>query len=355
MAWLPLSYILGIVDGLARIPQAVLQLGSVAGALVWAYYGGAAALFIVIAFGRYWPGAFMDRVLRWSPRPVVKAGTLLSLGAVVVLIWSANLALPDGRLRVSFLDVGQGDAIFIQGPHGEQALIDGGLDLRLVLRALGRRMPFWDRSLDLVVLTHADNDHLAGLIETLRRYRVAAVLDNPYPHESPGAQEWGVLLQEEDATVVRAREGQVVKLGKDLVLEVLNPPGPLIGGTSSDANNNSTVLRLRYGDVSFLLTGDIHVEVEHSMADRGLKLESTVLKVAHHGSDSSTSQEFLAEVRPRLAVVSAGQENGFGHPRPEVMERLASSVGQERLFLTADHGAVKATTDGHRLWVTTER
>ena len=154
---------------------------------------------------------------------------------------------------------------------------------------------------------------------------------------------------------MRAREGQVVKLGKDLVLEVLNPPGPLIGGTSSDANNNSTVLRLRYGDVSFLLTGDIHVEAEHSMADRGLKLESTVLKVAHHGSDSSTSQEFLAEVRPRLAVVSAGQENRFGHPRPEVMERLASSVGQERLFLTADHGAVTATTDGHRLWVTTER
>ena len=356
LAWLPLSYILGIVEGLAQIPQAVLRLDSVAGPLVWAYYGGAAAAALFIGLRQYRSGSrLLDRAVRWSPRPRVRAATLLGLAAVVLLIWAVNLSLPDGKLRVAFLDVGQGDAIFIQGPNGEQALIDGGPDPRLALRALGERMPFWDRTLDLVVLTHHDEDHLAGLPEVLRRYRVAAVLDNPYPKDSAAAMEWKATLQRENTTVVEAQEGQVVRLGNDLIIEVLNPPDPPMGGTPSDANNNSTVLRLRYGDVSFLLTGDVHGDAELSMIGRNLNMESTVLKVAHHGSGSSTSQAFLDYVQPRLAMVSAGKENRFGHPRPEVVERLESAVGQEMLFLTSERGTVEVTTDGTRLWVATQR
>ena len=355
VAWLPLSYILGIVEGLARIPQAVLHLESVAGPLVWAYYGGAAALILFIGMRQYLPGSMLDRALHWSPRPAVKVGTLLGLGAAVVLIWTANFALPDGKLRVTFLDVGQGDAIFVQGPGGEQVLIDGGPDPLPVLRALGERMPFWDRSLDLVVLSHADADHLGGLPEVLRRYRVAAVLDNPYLHDSPGWREWQAILQDKGATVVQAREGQVVKLGKDVVLKVLHPPEPPLGGTSADANNNATVLQLRYGDATFLFTGDVELAAELSMMGRGLELESTALKVAHHGSHSSTSEEFLEQVQPRLAVISAGQGNRFGHPTMEVMERLVGSVGKEMVFLTCRHGSVEVATDGRRLWVTTEK
>ena len=355
LAWLPLSYILGVVDGLARIPQAVLRLDSVAGPLVWAYYGGAATVALFIGLRQYRSGSLLDRAVRWSPRPRVRAATLLGLATVVLLIWTINLSLPDGKLRVAFLDVGQGDAIFIQGPNGEQALIDGGPDPRLALRALGERMPFWDRTLDLVVLTHHDEDHLAGLPEVLRRYRVAAVLDNPYPKDSAAAMEWRATLQRENTTVVEAQEGQVVRLGNDLIIEVLNPPDPPMGGTPSDANNNSTVLRLRYGDVSFLLTGDVHGDAELSMIGRNLDMESTVLKVAHHGSGSSTSQAFLDYVQPRLAMVSAGKENRFGHPRPEVVERLESAVGQEMLFLTSEQGTVEVATDGTRLWVATQR
>ena len=355
LAWLPLSYILGIVEGLAQIPQAVLRMDSIAGLLVWAYYGGAATAALFIGFRQYRPGSLLDRAVRWSPRPAVKATTLLGLAAVVLFIWAANLSLPDGKLRVAFLDVGQGDAIFVQGPNGEQALIDGGPDPRLTLRALGERMPFWDRTLDLVVLTHHDQDHLAGLPEVLRRYRVAAVLNNPYPKDSAGAMEWEATLRWENTTVVEAREGQMVRLGNDLVIEVLNPPDPPMGGTSSDANNNSTVLRLRYGDVSFLLTGDVHQDAELSMISRNLDMESTVLKVAHHGSGSSTSEAFLDYVQPRLAMVSAGRENRFGHPRPEVVERLESAEGKEMLFVTAEQGTVEVTTDGRRLWVATER
>ena len=355
VAWLPLSYILGVVEGLARIPQAVLELESVAGPLVWAYYGGAAALIFFIGLRQYLPGSMLDRVLHWSPRPAVKAGTLLGLEAMVALIWTANLSLPDGKLRVTFLDVGQGDAIFVQGPGGEQVLIDGGPDPLPVLRALGKRMPFWDRSLDLVVLSHADADHLGGLPEVLRRYRVAAVLDNRFPHDSPGWREWQAVLREEDATVVQAREGQVVKLGKDVALKVLHPPEPPLGGTNADVNNNSTVLQLRYGDATFLLTGDVELAAELSMVSRGLELGSTALKVAHHGSHSSTSEEFLKRVQPRLAVITAGQGNRFGHPRAEAMERLVGSVGKDMMFVTCQHGSVEVATDGRRLWVTTEK
>ena len=355
LAWLPLSYILGIVEGLARIPQAVLRLDSVAGLLVWAYYGGAAAVALFIGLRQYQAGSLLDRVVRWSPRPAVRAATLLGLAAVVLFIWTVNLSLPDGKLHVVLLDVGQGDAIFVQGPSGEQVLIDGGPDPRLALRALGERMPFWDRTLDLVVLTHHDEDHLAGLPEVLRRYRVAAVLDNPYPKDSQAALEWEATLQQENTIVVEAREGQVVRLGNDLIIEVLNPPDPLMGGTSSDANNNSTVLRLRYGDVSFLLMGDVHQDAELSMIGRNLDMGSTVLKVAHHGSASSTSQAFLDYVQPQLAMVSAGQENRFGHPRLQVRERLQNAVGQEMLLLTSEQGTVEVTTDGDRLWIATQR
>ena len=216
-------------------------------------------------------------------------------------------------------------------------------------------MPFWDRTLDLVILTHTDADHLVGLLEVLQRYRVAAVLDNPYPRDSPGWREWQAVLQAEGATVVSAREGVVVKLGKDVVLKVLHPPEPLMGGTDADANNNATVLQLRYGDATFLLTGDVELAAELSMMSQGLDLESTVLKVAHHGSRSSTGTEFLEWVNPRLAVISAGQGNRFGHPTTEVLERLAGSVGQEMVFLTCRHGSVEIATDGRRLWVTTEK
>ena len=355
VAWLPLSYILGIVEGLAQIPQAVLELDSVAGPLVWAYYGDAAALIVFVGLRQYLPESLLDRVVHWSPRPAVKAGTLLGLASAVALIWAINLSLPDGELRVTFLDVGQGDAIYVQGPGGEQVLIDGGPDPLPVLRALGERMPFWDRSLDLVVLSHADADHLGGLPEVLRRYRVAAVLDNPFFRDSPGWREWQAVLREKDVTVLQAQEGQVVKLGKELVLRVLHPPEPPLGGTGADANNNATVLQLRYGDATFLLTGDVELAAELSMMSQGLELESTVLKVAHHGSRSSTGTEFLERVNPWLAVITAGQGNRFAHPTTEVMGRLVGSMGQEMVFLTCRHGSVEVATDGRRLWVSTEK
>ncbi len=367
VAWLPLSYTLSIVELLSRLPGTVLHLGNVSGVLVWAYYGGAAALALALSFlgrkGRRrlamlrpWRGDSRQTQgfgrLNW---PVAKTGALLSVAAVALLVWTANAYLPDGKLHVDFLDVGQGDAVFIQTPEGHQVLVDGGPDPRRLLEALGKRMPFWDRTLDVVVLTHAQEDHLAGLPEVLRRYRVAIILDNPCPSDCPLYAAWRSLVETEGAQVLEAMEGQSIKLGDTVTLEVLNPPVPPLTGTSSDVNNNATVVRLRHGSVSFLLTGDLHWEGETSLIDRGGALEDTVLKVAHHGSASSSRQEFLDSVRPLLAVVSVGQNNRYRHPDSEVMDRLSAATGgPENVLTTKDHGDIGLVSDGQQLVVRTQ-
>ena len=217
-------------------------------------------------------------------------------------------------------------------------------------------MPFWDRSLDLVVLSHAHEDHLAGLIEVLRRYRVDAILDNPYPYGSPMQAQWRLLVKAEGARVLPAMEGQIIRLGDQVTLEVLNPPSPLFGGTSSDVNNNCTVLRLRFGDTSFLLTGDLGPEGEAYLEGRAAVMDTTVLKVAHHGSATSSGQAFLHAVRPRLAVVSVGKGNPYGQPSSEALARLASVVGGSgNVLTTEDHGDIALVSDGRVVKVQTQR
>ena len=138
-------------------------------------------------------------------------------------------------------------------------------------------------------------------------------------------------------------------------MEVLGPPSNPMRGTGSDVNNNGVVLRLVYGGVSFLLTGDIEAGAEERLLLSGLPLRSTVLKVAHHGSRTSTTEQFLSAVSPAVAVVSAGAANPYGHPHPEVTGRRAAMPGESRTYVTAERGAIEFTTDGERLWVRTER
>ena len=355
VAWAPLSYILAIVEAAASLPGGLLEIGGVTPAMVWGYY----ALLAGAAYGLCrWhdtdaespaPGPrtpFLGGRLRWA------ALAMLLASAVV---WTAAVTAPDGRLTVAFLDVGQGDAIFIETPSGKQLLIDGGPDPDVLQRELGGVMPFWDRSLDMVVLTHPDADHLNGLVSVLERYDVALIAETGV--ESPSAQyaSWRRLVAvEPDAERLDAFMGQTLHTNDGVVISVLSPVEDVPAWTPDLRNNSGIVLRVSYGEVSFLLPADIHRHTEQALVASGTPLGATVLKAAHHGSATSSSQAFLDAVAPEVVVVSAGADNKFGHPAPEVVERLVDAVGDGNVYVTAEHGRVRFTTDGERLWHETD-
>jgi len=270
---------------------------------------------------------------------------------IAILVWVAAATMPDDNLHVSFLDVGEGDAILIQTPAHQDILVDGGPSPQAIGLELGEKLPFWDRTIDLVILTHPHTDHLIGLVEVLQRYKVKQVLYPDLDYDSPLYDEWLSLIKEKDIKYTIAQAGQQIDLGEGVAIKVLNPQEPLLSDTQSDTDNNGAVLRLSMGDISFLLTADIFWEAEFELIARRANLRSTVLKVAHHGSDTSTSQEFLAVVNAQVAVISAGVDNPHGHPSPEVIERLTDVVDREQIYLTSERGTIEFTTDGERLWV----
>jgi competence protein ComEC len=281
---------------------------------------------------------------------VYVAGPLLVCCA---LVWIAAVTTPDGRLHVFFLDVGQGDAILIQKGH-TQVLVDGGPDPDDILVELGDRLPFWDRDVELAVLTHPDADHITGMVEVLRVCSVDQALTSGQDGDSATYAEWERLIENRDIPQTVACAGQTITLGDDLRLQVLHPDEPLMSGTYSDVNNNSVVLRLEYGDFSLILTGDIFEEAERDLVEARWGLRSTVLKGAHHGSDTSNCAEFLDAVSPQMAVISVGSDNDFGHPSPDVVARLEEVTGSGVLS-TADRGTIELITDGEGLWLRTER
>ena len=259
---------------------------------------------------------------------------------------------PDGKLRVVILDVDQGDARFIETPSGLQVLVDGGPEGSVLLSELGRQVPFWDRSLDVVLLTHPDSDHLAGLVPALERYGVRAVVARAVGHESELVGAWEEVLAQEGATLIRGEAGTRLDLGDGVALEILHPgPELVMKEGQADVNDNSVVTRLTFGEVAFLLTGDIEAPVERALLRSGVYLRSTVLKVGHHGSDSSSLPAFVEAVQPQVALISVGEDNKFGHPSSEVLERLEGAL----VYCTDQDGTVTISSDGHKLWIETER
>ena len=376
LAWGAGAYLSGVVMLLARLPGASIDIGSIAGAAVVGYYS-----VLLLAYGVrvMFPGAGgvllrriatmygskdSQKIGRILPRTesVSRSGRiamwlLVPAAFVASLTWSQALT-NDDRLHVMFFDVGQGDAIFIETPGGRQVVVDGGSDPLLMTRLLGERMRFNDRHIDIVAATHPNSDHIGGLAQVLERYDVGAVLERRIEYESAAYQAWSRAVKAEmaqGAKVIDASAGQVIALDADVRIEVLGPPPILLGGTESDADNASLVLRLVYGEVSILLTGDIFSEAERALLASGTALDSDVLKVPHHGSDSSSTRDFLSAVSPATAVISVGEGNPYGHPHANVMKRLRERVADGMLFQTAERGTVEFISDGETLWVWTER
>lgn len=251
----------------------------------------------------------------------------------------------NSLLRVSYLDIGQGDSIFIQAPNGNQVLIDGGAN-RQVLQELAKQMPFYDRSLDLVIATHPDADHIGGLPFVFDRYQVAGFME-PGVRADTSADKALVLKAKKAKNYILARRGMRVVLAPEIYFDILFPDRDPVG---METNTASIVGRLTYGEASFLLTGDSPAEIETYLInlDAG-SLVADVLKAGHHGSKTSTSDRFVAVVNPSLAIISAGKDNRYGHPHQVVLDTLARYG--VKILNTADLGAINLLSDGEKIAV----
>lgn len=260
------------------------------------------------------------------------------------LIWYAVLVEGNNKLTVAFLDVGQGDAIFIEAPNGNQVLIDGGPN-GAVLRELSKVMPFYDRSINMVIMTHPDSDHVNGLVDVLRRYKVDAFVDSGFKIENPAYKEAEDLVAAKNIKDLDLMKGYRINLDKGVYLDILSPP---ISAESLDDNNGSLVARLVYGQSSFLLTGDMEQKMEGVLvSEYGKNLESDVLKVGHHGSHTSTAESFLGFVNPSYAVISVGADNRYGHPHKETLDLLNKFKVQ--ILRTDEKGSIVFESDGQNL------
>ena len=337
-AWLFLTYTLAVIEWLATAPWASLPLRLSWGGLlaVYAVIGGLTAL-----AARERPRRAAAERLRAHPG---LSGLLVSAGVVVALAVVWLMQRPDGRLHVAFLDVGQGDAILIQSPAGPQVLIDGGRYPSVVLDELAEQLPFWDHSLDLVIATHPDDDHVAGLPDVVVRYDVAQLITNGAPADDAPA--YAALLAG-GAAVHVAQAGETIDLGDGARLDILS------AGGAAGGNDASIVARLTYGRFSLLLTGDAEAATETALLTGGRPLTSLVLKAGHHGANTSSGEAFLRAVAPQAIVISVGADNRYGHPAPAMLAR-AAAVGAT-VLRTDEVGTIEVSSDGARVWWEVEK
>jgi competence protein ComEC len=343
VAWLFLAATIWGVETTARMPHAAAELGSVSPALVCGWYatlGAGTWLMGQTEEKRRATWHMLRRALfQWfSGRPATKM-LMGGLAIVAVLVWLAVAALPDGKLHVIFLHVGGGDATFIETPSGQQVLVNGGPSPAKMTAYLGRRMPFWDRTLDLVVLTDDTNEHLAGLVPALERYRVSHLLYSAEACTRPACARWQELVRAKGVVAQQPVAGMRADLGGGLILTVLHPAGSR--STQSDA---SVVLRVDYGQTCFLLTGSADQEAQVAMLARGENLRCDVLQMGQGGDEGAVTTAFLEAVRPALVVLSDKEDNEAGNPTGDALGQL--NLSGATIVGTGQRGSVEVVSDG---------
>ena len=289
--------------------------------------------------------------MRAKPRHPYINSDKISIALVISLIFLFSIVqwtflsaqswpLSEQPLKIWMLDIGQGDALFIEFPTGEQMLVDGGPD-DSVLAKLGSVLPTWDRTLDVVLATHPDADHVSGIISVLDRYDVSTIYESGVGAHTPFGQAYEERRDSEQAQVVEISQGDVITIG-EVTLTVLWPEQTQEGQYPAKRNNVSIVFLLEYGETSVLFTADTEQEVEDEYALQVGDID--VLKVSHHGSLTSTSWGLLKPTDPEVALISLGKDNSYGHPHPVILDRL-NQVGA-KIFRTDLDGDILLTSFG---------
>lgn len=311
-----------------------------------------AIYYIIIVF------IFYSLKYRYNINILKNKKTIYSTIILILLVISINILKPSPLLAVHFINVGQGDSILIQTPEKQNILIDGGgtpfsdydMGKNVVIPYLRRQGV---NNLDIMVLTHPDLDHMEGLLPVLEEIKVDLVIDSNIPCQEEIYKDFLALIKKNGKTTYyKTQAGDKIEVCKDIDIFIINP---IQGGftiNENNFNNNSIVLKLRYENINFLFAGDIEEEIEKKILSNNASLNSNILKVAHHGSISSTSTKFLDAVAPEVAVISVGSNN-FGHPHPDVIKKLENRCQQ--VFSTDRNGTVLVKTNGKNIYIDTLR
>lgn len=286
----------------------------------------------------------------------IMLATVFFLSGLTDSGYSASLK-KDGKVHVLFFDVGQGDSELLIMPDGTDVLIDGGPDRRIT-ELLGRSLPPSDRTIEVIILTHPHADHLVGLLEVIKHYKVLKIFMTRVENRGYVYNEWLRQIEEFNIPVVYVKAGDEFVYG-GAVLKVLSPDEslersfkPASGGADSDINDTSIILKLVFGEKSFLFMGDAGTEIEKHLLETKEDIDVDILKAGHHGSKYSSSYEFLKKVLPSHTVISSGAGNSYGHPGYKTLRALGL-VGS-RVWRTDMVGTVFAVSDGKTLEVWAE-
>lgn len=283
-------------------------------------------------------------------RKVIYIGLLniFLLFTVFFLFKNSYLLKGDDILSVYFFDVGQGDSILIEAPNGNQLLIDAGINSKAV-EEVGKKLKWFDKNIDAILITHPDADHIGGFPAILSSFSIDYLLSSEKHEENDVLDEIKKKSSQYNAEFINLKKGDKIILdaGRHIYLDVLFPDDKFV---AKDSNENSIVLKLVYGENSFLFTGDAPKNVEkYLISVFGNYLESDVLKVGHHGSNTSTSDEFLGFVKAKYGIISAEENNSFGHPHQEVLTSLKNF--NVEILETKNLATIIARSDGREVWI----
>ncbi len=277
---------------------------------------------------------WIKKYWRWG---IVIVGVLFN-----IFIWySVYHELPSKYLTIAFLNIGQGDAIYIESPTRNRMIIDGGPG-RAILSELRKVMPFYERDIDTLIVTNPDKDHFAGFINVLDLFTIKKVIESGTKSDTETYKVFKQKVTQEKSEELIAKRGMIIHLGGGADVDILFPDTDVSG---FERNEGSIIAKLVYGSTSVMLTGDAPSKTEEHVLDLDASdVKSTVLKVGHHGSRTSASETFTTAVDPEYAVISAGKNNRYGHPHTETTE-LFSKL-HIPVYGTYDKGTIVMKTDG---------
>ncbi|MDO8575201.1 MAG: MBL fold metallo-hydrolase [bacterium] len=282
-------------------------------------------------------------------RKYLISATILLIVSLIFFAYGAFREYDDGNLKVVYLDIGQGDATYIESPNHTSVLIDGGPENKL-LRQMTGSVPFYKKDIDIIILTNPDTDHLSGFIELCERYHIGLFFEPGTLASSTAYKSLKKCLLEKKVPIILARRGMKIDLGKELGLEFLFPDRDV---SSLKKNDGSIVARLRYGNTEFYFMGDAPKKIERfliNLGDIGTSTMMRVLKAGHHGSNTSTDKSFVSLLRPNFAIISAGLNNRYHHPHKETLDTLNSQ--NITILKTFEEGNISFYSNSQTIWST---